>query len=156
MQRFVKKDKKDEFYSQNIEFINLLKEGQSSIIKEDLDQKSFSRAATDSKTYNRLNREDDPAVLFLIGMTEVLSNNLSQGTNNIQAANEQLAPQLKNGTCKVDPNIKSVLIDSFLIYAQALITDNKKSEAKKVLQMANQMLPNTNSLTEKLNQISSK
>jgi len=140
--KFVKKDKKDELYSQNIEFINLLKEGQVKRIKNDFDKKIYSKAAVSSKMYDRLNRNEDATVLYLAGVNEVLSNNLSQGTNDIETAKDKLNQLIKDGTFKVDAKIKSLVIDAFLAYSQFLISEEKMADAKECINLAMKLFPN--------------
>jgi len=69
--KFVKKDKNDELYVQNIEFINRLKKIQKSEIKANINDANYRKAASAMKAYGQLNKEKDILVQLFTGICEV-------------------------------------------------------------------------------------
>ena len=86
------------------------------LIKAELNDNDYRKAAVAAKLYNKLNSSEDFTLNYFIGMCEILSNNLSQGLKNMEEASDLLDELLKNGQFKVDKKIKSIVIDGFLKY----------------------------------------
>lgn len=139
---FAKKDKNDDLYSDNIEYINSLKKLQKAKIKESFNEANFRRAATYAKAFNKLNREQDNLITFYVGMNEILSKNLTQGEKHMQEAEAEIKTVLKEGTLKVDKIFKTLLIDGFMKYTEIKIAEGEKEEAKKVITLAKDIFPN--------------
>lgn len=140
--KFTKKDKDKELYNSNLDFIEKLRGEQKKKIKQELNNNKYRKAASSAKLYNQLNIENDFAIIYLIGMCEMLSNNYSQGPRNMEKGKEKLDEMLENGTFKPDPKIKPLLIDVFLKYSEFLVNDNKAVEAEKILAFALKLFPN--------------
>jgi hypothetical protein len=84
--KFAKKDKENELYSANIEFINTLKEVQYTEVKGFFDAEDYKKAATSAKFYDKLNKEEDFLILYFVGICEILSKNVTQGNRSIDEA----------------------------------------------------------------------
>ncbi|MDA3892379.1 MAG: hypothetical protein PF517_12010 [Salinivirgaceae bacterium] len=123
--KFIKKDKDGEMYSENIEFVNDLKKMQYTLVKTNFDEEEYSKAASAAKKYSKLNREEDYTVLYFIGVCELLSNKLSQGTNDIETAKTQLKELTKSGTVKIDKIFNPLISKVFSKYSESLIVENK-------------------------------
>lgn len=140
--RFIKKDKDGEMLADNMEFVNLLKELQKKEIKELFGKGDYRKAATSAKLFDKLNREEDLTLLYFIGMNEMMSNNLSQGSKDIEDASTRLNEIMAKGPYKADAFIKSIVVDGFLKYSEYLVSQNQIKEAAKELEMALKIYPN--------------
>ncbi len=151
--RFVRKDKTDELYSQNIEYLNQLKTEQQRVLKDAVKNKKSSSIASAARLYNSLNRDEDQLIKYMIGVHEVLSRNYSQGTRNINAAMVKIEEDLKAGNMKIDTRVKEQLIDSFLKYSEYLVKEKNIPEAKIQIDLAKQVFPNDGYITMQANMI---
>lgn len=140
--RFIKKDKEGIMYADNIDFINLLKTNQQKEIKENFDKTDYRKTVTAAKLYAKLNREEDAALDYFIGMTEVMSNNLSQGDRRIEEAGKQLKEKLNGNGFKADPLVKSLVVDAILKYSEFLVNQEQTENAYKQLEFASELFPN--------------
>lgn len=140
--KFVSKDKKDELYSINIDYIISLKKIQKDVIKKDFYEGSYRKAGSGAKMYNKLNKEKDVLIQYFVGVNEVLSKNLSQGERNMDAAEKLIKEKMLAGELKVDKNMKSLFIDAFMKYTETMINDENKEKAGHVISFAKDIFPN--------------
>jgi hypothetical protein len=151
--RFIKKDKEGTLLADNMEFVNGLKDLQKKEIKELFASADYRKAATAAKLFDKLNREEDLTLLYFIGINEVMSNNLSQGTKDIEDASTKLNELLAKGTYKADTYIKSFVVDGFLKYSEYLINQNQVNDAAKELEIALKIYPNDGYLKLQYNMV---
>ena len=154
--KFAKKDKENEFYSANIEFINTLKEVQYNEVKGFFDAEDYKKAATSAKFYDKLNKDEDLLILYFVGICETLSKNVTQGTRSIDEAKTSLQTQLKSGTVKVDSKFKPLISSGFMKYSEYLVDQNQLKEASACLEFALKILPNDGFLKIQSNMINKK
>jgi len=140
--RFIKKDKEGVMYTENIEFINLLKEIQKNEIKTLFDKGEYRKAATSAKLFDKLNKDEDLVLLYFIGINGVMSNNLTQGTRDIEEATTKLNEVFSKGTYKTDPFINTFAISGFLKYSEYMVNQGNVADALKQLEMALKIYPN--------------
>lgn len=140
--RFIKKDKEGEMLADNMEFINMLKELQKKEIKELFSQGDYRKAATSAKLYDKLNKDEDLALLYFIGMNEIMSNNISQGSRDLDEATTKLNEALTKGPYKPDPMVKSIVVDGFLKFSEYLVNQKNVKEAAQHLEFAKKIYPN--------------
>jgi hypothetical protein len=154
--KFAKKDKENELYSANIEFINTLKEVQYTEVKGFFDAEDYKKAATSAKFYDKLNKEEDFLILYFVGICEILSKNVTQGNRSIDEAKTNIQAQLKAGTLKVDPKFKTLISSGFMKYSESLVDQNQLKEASACLDFALKILPNDGFLRIQSNMINKK
>lgn len=151
--KFNQKDKKDELYSKNIEYIKLIKTELYKDAKGFFESGSYSKAATSGKNYNRLNRETDPCIDFFVGITTVLAKNQSAGEQLINDAKEAFKAKQKAGNVVVDAIFKSLIVDSVLKYSEILVQENKLAEAKDCLETGKLLFPENGYINVQLNMV---
>lgn len=151
--KFVRKDKEDELYTDNLAFINLMKEEQNKVIKAEFDKKDYRGAASAAKLYNQLNLKEDPLLLYFEGANEMLSNNVTQGRRDMEKAIILINEQLDNGSLKTDKLVNSVIVDAFLKYSELLVTENQLKQAEDCLLLGLKVYPNNGYLKVQKNLI---
>ncbi len=140
--RFIKKDKEGVMYTDNIDFINRLKEIQKKEIKEEFDKADYRKTVAAAKLFTKLNREEDLSFTYFIGMNEVMSNNVSQGERTIDEAIKKLNEKLAANDFKADPLVKSLVIDAILKYSEFLVNQDQIESAHNQLEFALRLFPN--------------
>lgn len=154
--KFIKKDKDGEMYENNLEFINMLKELQYKKVKQVFDEENYRKAATETKKYEKLNREEDFTITYFLGACELMSNNYSQGQKNLDHAKEQLITLIKAGNVKVDKIFKPLISSVFLKYSEFLVADSKLEDAAKELKLGLKIIPNDGFLKIQSNMVNKK
>lgn len=139
--KFVKMDKEGVMYDDNIEFIQLLKDKQFAIIKDYFDKGDYKKAASSSKYYGRLNREKDYSIIYFQGVSEVLSNNYSTGTRNVEKASLELNVLLNDENFKFDKLFEPLVLISFQKYSDYLTNDDLRDLALDNLTLAKKIYP---------------
>lgn len=154
--KFIKKDKEGVLLEQNSEFINLLKEELKKELKMYFEKGDYRKVATTAKMFDKLNRNEDFALLYYIGMNEIMSNNFSQGSRDMDEAKQKLDEMLKTNSFQTDAAIKSLVIDGFLKYSEYLINQKQNADAAKVLSFGLKLFPNDGYLKVQYNLVSPK
>lgn len=152
-QKFIRKDAEGELFAENIDFINLLKKHLKNEIKTNFDNKSYTKAASASRNYERMNIKTDYAFLYYSGMIKCMASNSVQGEHDMQQAREQLNQQIIDGTVKIDPIVKNIMVDGFLAYSQQLINEGRKKDAEAVITLGNKLFPDNGYITVQYNMI---
>jgi len=147
--KFIKKDKKGEMYNDNIEFVNKVRKAQFDIIDNYFKNEEYRKAATASKSYSKLNREPDYCILYFRGISEVLSNNISQGNRDISDATDKI----NEGVFNIDKIFKPLISTSIIKFSEYLVGENKKDEALKNIILGKKILPNDGYLDVTYNMI---
>ena len=68
-------------------------------------------------------------------------------------ARTQLAEQVINNTVKVDPIVKSLIIDGFLKYSMQLVNEKRKKDAEAVITLGKKVFPNDGYISVQYNMI---
>lgn len=152
--KFAKYDKEGEMYEDNFEFIQLLKDKQFSIVKDYFNTDNYRKAGSSSKAYGKLIREKDYSIVYFRGITELLSNNYSQGTRNLDEAKTELNIRIKDGNLKIDNTFKSLVSASCIRYSEYLVNENKKNDALENFLLGKKMIPNNKNIETKFNELS--
>lgn len=151
--KFAKYDKEGEMYEDNIEFIQILKDSQFAIIKDYFDEGNYRKAGSTSKNYGKLLREKDYSILYFRGVSEILSNNFSQGTRDLDEATVELNSRINNGKLRVDNTFKSLVSASILKYSEYLIKENQTKASLENLSLGKKMFPNDGYIEVQYNMI---
>jgi hypothetical protein len=154
--KFIKKDKEGELYEQNFDFINILKDELKKEIKAQFDKGDYRKVATTAKLFDKLNRKEDILLLYYIGMNEMMSNNVSQGSRDLDDAKSKLDEMLNAKTFQTDAASKSLAIDGFLKYSEFLINQNQLKEAADLLNYGLKLFPNDGYLKVQFNVVNQK
>lgn len=154
--KFAKKDKDNEFYSANSDFVNKLKGIQYLEVKGYFDEMNYKKAATSAKLYDKLNRQEDYLILYFAGICEILSENVTQGTRSIDEAKPKIMEQMKAGTLKIDDIFKPLISAGFMKYSEQLVAKNQLKTADEILSFGLKILPNDGYLKIQSNMINKK
>jgi len=151
--KFVRKDTDGEIYNQNTDFIDIIKKHLQKEIKEFLSSENYLKASNSARNYEKLGHTTDYLFLYYSGMLKCMANNSVQGEHDMAEARTQLADQIINGTVKVDPIVKNLIVDGFLKYSQQLIAEKRKSDAEAVITLGNKLFPGNGYITVQYNMI---
>lgn len=152
-QKFIRKDAEGELYAQNTDFIDMLKKRIKDDIKTNFDKENYTKAATASRNYEKMSRETDYAFLYYSGIVKCLAGNSVQGEHDMSEARTKLADQIINGSVKIDPIVKSLMVDGILKYTQTLISEKRNKDAESVITLANKLFPDNGYITVQYNMI---
>ncbi len=152
-QKFVKKDKEDLLYTKNLDFIKQLKQIVYDDTKKLFDSKNYSKAAVSAKSYNGLNRTEDPFVLHFIGTCYFLSNNLSGGLKANEDAKIAFKAQQKSKSIKYDKIFNPLAVDSFLKLSEYYIGQDNIKSAQAELQLGKELFPDNGYITMQLKMV---
>ncbi len=152
-QKFIRKDAEGELYSQNTDFIDMIKKHIKDEIKTNFDKENYTKAATASRNYEKMALKTDYAFLYYSGIVKCLANNNVQGEHDMEEARAKLADQIIKGSVPIDPIVKSLMVDGFLKYTQVLVGENRKKDAESVITLANKLFPDNGYITVQYNMI---
>jgi len=151
--KFVRKDTDGELYNQNLDFIDVIKRHLQKEIKGFCSSENYTKASNSARNYEKLGHKTDYVFLYYSGMLKCMANNSVQGEHDMAEARTQLADQIIAGTVKVDPIVKSLIIDGFLKYSQQLIAEKRKKDAEAVITLGNKLFPDNGYITVQYNMI---
>ncbi len=145
--KFIKKDKDGEMFDDNIDFVNMMRDLQLTVVKDYFNSGVYKKAASSSKVYGKLFREKKYEILYFTGLTEVLSRNLSQGLRDMNIAKTEMETNIKAGNLKVETAFKPLLTSAILKYSEYLVADNQLKEASENIAFAKKVFPNDASVS---------
>jgi hypothetical protein len=151
--KFIKYDKEGVFYSDNIDFVNTLKNSQFKITKDYFNEEKYKKSGLASKQYSRLVKGTDYSMIYFRGVCEILSNNISVGTRSLNEAIKGLNTQIKDGNLSIDNRFKTLVVTSFLEYSEYLVNDKRNNDALKTLTLAKKIFPNNGYIDIQYNMI---
>lgn len=154
--KFIRKDKDGEMYSDNMEFINMLKEIQYKRVKKYFDEENYRKAGSEAKLYAKLRKDEDFAITYFIGACELMSNNYSQGRKHVDESRTQLKILAKSNQINIDKIFKPLVSSGFLKYSEFLVSEGNVEEAAKELKLGLKVLPNDGFLKIQSNMINKK
>jgi hypothetical protein len=153
--KFLKKDKEGNMISDNIDYIEMLKREQINNIQKYLKIDDFGKAKLQANVYSKLNKEDDFALEYYIGMLETLKGS-SNGERVMNKAQEELLPKLDDGSYKHDPIIKSLIKNGFLKYSEIMVGEGQNAKAKEAIKVGHKLFPNDGYITMQYNMMNKK
>ena len=92
-------------------------------------------------------------MLYFVGICEILSNNYSQGSRNIEEARAELDEILKTGSVKTDKIFKPLFPSVILKYSEYLVKEKNKKAAIDNLELGLKILPDDSFLKVQYNMI---
>ncbi|RLD62079.1 MAG: hypothetical protein DRJ01_06760 [Bacteroidetes bacterium] len=150
--KFKRKDKKDEYFTKNIDFVNkigkLIIDEANNYYKD----KNYRKAATHFKQYSKLFPEDNN-IKYMIGACGMLANNYSEGQKYISEAIVTLVEDYKSEKSLKNINTSKILEEAFILYSSYLVNDKKIDSAKSTINIAKQFFPNSGNITIQYNVI---
>jgi hypothetical protein len=130
--KFRSKDKDGSLYAEHKSYFNDLKVLGVKDAYDFYRAGSYSKAASSLKKIIKFN--EDPLVMFMLGVSSFLSNNDADGTNNTNAAIESLT-NIKTPFELTDIE-KLFAIDTFIDYSDYLVQKEDSGKAKEMLEIA--------------------
>ena len=143
--KFKKKDKKDEYYTKNIDFVNNIAKIIIDEAKKHCKDKSYRKASSSYKHYSKLFPEDDN-IKFMIGACNMLANNYSEGRTYISDAIVKLQENYNKEKSLKNSNTLPILEDAFILYSNYLVTDKEIDSAKVTISIAKNFFPNSGNI----------
>ena len=151
--KFVRKDTDGELYRQNTDFIDVIKKHLQKEMKTYCSSENYTKASNSARNYEKLAHKPDYLFLYYSGMLKCMANNSVQGEHDMAEARTQLAEQVINNTVKVDPIVKSLIIDGFLKYSMQLVNEKRKKDAEAVITLGKKVFPNDGYISVQYNMI---
>ncbi|MBE9469303.1 MAG: hypothetical protein IMY72_13430 [Bacteroidetes bacterium] len=148
--KFKKKDKKDEYFTKNIDFVKKM----ANIIIDDAKKyykdKNFRKAASSFKLYSKLFPNDNN-IIYMIGACNMKAKNYSEGQKYISESIVKLVDNNKDGKPIKKSNTSQILEDAFILYSNYLVNDQKIDSAQSTIKIAKQFFPNSGNITIQYN-----
>lgn len=143
--KFRKKDKEGTMYEANRVLLDKIREQALDQAKFLFNDGDFRKAASE---FNRILKviPDDVNVVFITGVSEVLSKNVTMGEKNIALAMDTLRAHEANNTFEEDPVTNEVLVKAFISYTDYLSQNNQLEKAMEIIAFSRKLLPNDASL----------
>lgn len=142
----VKKD--DEEYnliSQNRQFIEDLKVRGAEEGRFFYNEDDFRKAAS---TYARILKidEDDPGILLMTGVCQLLSKNIGEGQKNVDRAMELIKTKFDDDSYEPSEVTYNHVVDGLIIYSNYLVDSGEKEKAKDVISAGRTAIPKDDNL----------
>ena len=150
--KFKKKDKKDEYFTKNIDFVKKIANIIIDEAKKYYKDKNYRKAARSFKQYSKLFPEDNN-IKYMIGACDMQANNYSEGQKYISEAIIKLQDNYKNEKSLKNTNTFLILEDAFILYSGYLVEDKKIDSAQATITIAKQFFPNSGNITIQYNVI---
>lgn len=141
-------DKEANFYNDNKDFLDKLREACLEEAKILVDKKDYSKAS--SYFYKPLVKldPDDAELLFIKGVCDALMRNSSEAYKSINDAMPLLNNEIKDGNYKVNKMKESSLSDAFVNYSVLLKEQSYSDSAKSVIMFGRILLPMDKAIDE--------
>ena len=150
--KFKKKDRKDEYFTKNIDFVNKIGKLIIDEAEKYFKDKNYRKAASSFKHYSKLFPEDNN-IKYLIGACDMQAGNYSEGQKYISESIVKLVDNYKNEKSLKNSNTSLILEDAFVLYSSYLVNDKKIDSAKSTISIAKQFFPNSGNITIQYNVI---
>jgi hypothetical protein len=144
--KFKKKDKKDEYFTKNIDFVKKMANFTIDDAKKYYKDKSFRKAASSFKLYSKLFPNDNN-IKYMIGACNMQANNYSEGRKYISESIVKLVDNNKDGKPIKKSKTSPILEDAFILYSNYLVKDEKIDSAQSTIKIAKQFFPNSGNIT---------
>lgn len=138
--KFRKYDKDSLYIEANTRNLDLIREAALSTAKFYFNDGEYRKASSEFKRILKVDPED-VNVMFIQGVSDVLSRNESMGMKTISSALEILKEKREQRTFKKDPVTHEVLIKAFVGYTDYLAEKGEVEEAQMVIQLGRELLP---------------
>jgi len=138
--KFRKKDKEGTLYAQNKRQIDLIREQALDRAKFYFNDEDYYKAASE---FGRILKvmPDDVNIVFMTGVAQVLSRNVTQGEKFINQALDTLNLHEAENRFVEDPVTQDVLVKGFITYSNYLKDNGKLEEALELLTLSRKLIP---------------
>lgn len=138
--KFRKKDKTGELYEANRTLLDKIREEGLDQAKFYYNDGSYRKAASE---FNRILKvmPDDVNILFIAGVSEIMSRNETQGERHVTQALDSLRIYEANGTFEKDDVTHEVLIKAFVSYTDFLMEKEELDKAAEIIAFGRKLVP---------------
>ncbi len=150
--KFKKKDKKDEYYTNNIDFVNKIANIILYQAKKHYKDKRYRKASSSYKQFSKLFPADDN-IKFMTGTCYMLANNYSEGRTYISDAIVKLQDNYNKEKSLKNSKTLPILEDAFILYSNYLVNDEKIDSAQATISIAKDFFPNSGNIKIQYNVI---
>lgn len=150
--KFKRKDKKDEYYTKNIDFINKIANIILDEAKKYYKDKNYRKASTSYKNYSKLFPKDNN-IKFMVGACYMMENNYSEGQMFISNAIDKIKENYNKEKSLKNSKTLPILENAFILYTNYLVNDKRIDSAQATISIAKDYFPNSGNIKIQYNVI---
>jgi len=138
--QFRKKDKSGELYAANRFLLDKIREEALDRAKFYFNDSDYRKASSE---FSRILKvvPDDVNILFIGGVADILSKNVTQGERSVNMALDTLRAQEANNTFIKDDVTNDMLIKAFVSYTDYLVESGQADRAMEVIVLGRKLMP---------------
>lgn len=138
--QFRKKDKTGELYEANRFLLDKIREEALDRAKFYFNDSDYRKASAE---FSRILKvvPDDVNILFIGGVADILSKNMTQGERNISQALDTLRAQEANHSFMKDDVTHEMLIKAFVSYTDYLVENGQTDRAMEIIVLGRKLMP---------------